>query len=140
VQDRTLFETILGIKAPWHERHAAMFATLPQSQGRPRVGDQRSLAHPLDLPPVRGGEAIFYSLVQLGRPSRLDPVKAVAATLKRHLDEVLRFVEVSITNGVAEELNSQIMRVKPNAGGFRNARNFTTAIYFHCGGLDLYPR
>jgi hypothetical protein len=26
------------------------------------------------------------------------------------------------------------------AGGFRNAQNFTTAIYFHCGGLDLYPR
>jgi transposase len=102
------------------------------------VGDQRSLAHPLDLPPARGGEAIFYSLVQLGRPSRLDPVKAVAATLKRHLDEVLRFVEVSITNGVAEELDSQIMRVKPNAGGFRNAPNFTTVIYFHCGGLDLY--
>lgn len=23
--------------------------------------------------------------------------------------------------------------------GFRNAQNLKTAIYFHCGGLDLYP-
>ena len=34
--------------------------------------------------------------------SRLDPVKKVAATLKRHLDGVLRFVKHPITNGVAE--------------------------------------
>jgi transposase len=72
--------------------------------------------------------------------SRLAPVKAVATTLKRHLDGVLRFVEHPITNGVAEGLNSKIMSIKRKAGGFRNAANFTTAIYFHCGGLDLYPR
>lgn len=72
--------------------------------------------------------------------SRLDPVKAVAAMLKRHLDGVLRFVTHPITNGVAEGLNSKIMSIKRKAGGFRNPANFTTAIYFHCGGLDLYPR
>jgi transposase len=72
--------------------------------------------------------------------SRLDPVKQVAGVLKRHLDGVLRFVKHPITNGVAEGLNSKIMSIKRKAGGFRNAQNFTTAIYFHCGGLDLYPR
>lgn len=72
--------------------------------------------------------------------SRLQPVKNVAATLKRHLDGVLRFVKHPITNGVAEGLNSKIMSIKRKAGGFRNPANFTTAIYFHCGGLDLYPR
>lgn len=72
--------------------------------------------------------------------SRLEPVKKVAATLKRHLDGVLRFVTHPITNGVAEGLNSKIMSIKRKAGGFRNPANFTTAIYFHCGGLDLYPR
>jgi transposase len=71
---------------------------------------------------------------------RLKPVKRVAATLKRHLDGVLRFVQHPITNGVAEGLNSKIMSIKRKAGGFRNPSNFTTAIYFHCGGLDLYPR
>lgn len=72
--------------------------------------------------------------------SRLEPVKDVAATLKRHLAGVLRFVKHPITNGVAEGLNSKIMSIKRKAGGFRNPANFTTAIYFHCGGLDLYPR
>jgi len=72
--------------------------------------------------------------------SRLDPVKKVAGMLKRHLDGVLRFVQPPITNGVAEGLNSKIMSIKRKAGGFRNAQHFTIAIYFHCGGLDLYPR
>jgi len=72
--------------------------------------------------------------------SRLEPVKHVAAMLKRHLDGVLRYVKHPITNGVAEGLNSKIMSIKRKAGGFRNPSNFTTAIYFHCGGLDLYPR
>jgi len=72
--------------------------------------------------------------------SRLDPVKKVARMLQRHLAGVLRFVKHPITNGVAEGLNSKIMSIKRKAGGFRNPQNFTTAIYFHCGGLDLYPR
>jgi transposase len=25
------------------------------------------------------------------------------------------------------------------AYGFRNTEHFKTAIFFHCGGLDLYP-
>jgi transposase len=72
--------------------------------------------------------------------SRLSPVRRVAATLKRHLDGVLRYVQHPITNGVAEGLNSKIMSIKRKAGGYRNPAHFTTAIYFHCGGLDLYPR
>jgi transposase len=72
--------------------------------------------------------------------SRLEPVKQVARMLHRHLDGVLRYVKHPITNGVAEGLNSKIMSIKRKAGGFRNAEHFTTAIYFHCGGLDLYPR
>ncbi len=60
--------------------------------------------------------------------------------LKRHRDGVLRFATHPITNGVAEGLNSKIMSIKRKAGGFLNAQHFTTAIYFHCGGLDLDPR
>jgi hypothetical protein len=29
--------------------------------------------------------------------------------------------------------------VEVHARGFRNKTNFVTAIYFHCGGLDLMP-
>jgi transposase len=74
------------------------------------------------------------------RRSRLEPVRRVAATLRTHLDGVLRYVQHPITNAVAEGLNSKIMSIKRKACGFRNPQHFTTAIYFHCGGLDLYPR
>ena len=74
------------------------------------------------------------------RRSQLDPIRRVAATLQRHLEGVLRYCRHPITNGVAEGLNSKIMTIKRKACGFRNAQHFTTAIYFHCGGLDLYPR
>jgi transposase len=64
----------------------------------------------------------------------------VAATLKRHLDGVLRFAKRPITNAVAEDLNSKIMSIKRKAAGFQNPSNFTTAIYSDGGGLDLHPR
>jgi DNA-binding MarR family transcriptional regulator len=44
-----------------------------------------------------------------------------------------------ITNAVSEGLNSKIQTIKKMAYGFRNREHFKTAIYFHCGGLDLYP-
>lgn len=74
------------------------------------------------------------------RRSQLEPIRRVAATLRRHLPGVLRYCQHRITNGVAEGLNSKIMTIKRKACGFRNPHHFTTAIYFHCGGLDLYPR
>lgn len=74
------------------------------------------------------------------RRSQLEPIRRVAATLRRHVAGVLRYCRHRITNGVAEGLNSKIMTIKRKACGFRNPQHFTTAIYFHCGGLDLYPR
>lgn len=45
-----------------------------------------------------------------------------------------------ITTGAAEGLNSKIMAIKRRACGYRNREHFKTAIYFFCGGLDLYPK
>jgi transposase len=64
---------------------------------------------------------------------------AAARTIHRHLANVLTFFTHRITNAVAEGLNSKIQTVVKQAYGFRNRENFKTAIYFHCGGLDLYP-
>lgn len=44
-----------------------------------------------------------------------------------------------ITNAVSEGINSKIQTIKKMAYGFRNRDNFKTAIFFHCGGLALYP-
>jgi carbonic anhydrase len=40
---------------------------------------------------------------------------------------------------IAEGLNSKIQTVTKAACGFRSFENFKTAIFFHCGGLRLYP-
>ena len=74
------------------------------------------------------------------RCSRLEPVRKAAATFKRHADGMLRYCQHPITNGVTEGLNGKIMAIKRKTCGFRNPQHFQTAIYFHCGGLDLYPR
>jgi len=74
------------------------------------------------------------------RRSKLPPIKRVAAMLNRHLKNILTHCFYPITNGVAEGLNSKIMTIKRKACGYRNKENFKTAIYFFCGGLDLYPR
>jgi len=73
------------------------------------------------------------------RRSKLEPIKRVASMLKRRIENILTYCKHRITQGVAEGLNSKIMAIKRYACGFRNERHFETAIYFHCGGLDLYP-
>lgn len=71
--------------------------------------------------------------------SRLEPVKKVARMLKEHLAGVLNAIRKKVTNAKAEGTNATIQWVKYKARGFRNRDRFRTAIYFHCGGLDLYP-
>lgn len=72
--------------------------------------------------------------------SRLPAIIKAAKTLQRHLGGVLNYVTHGITNACAEGLNSKIEMVRKMACGFRNRAHYRTMIYFHCGGLDLYPR
>jgi transposase len=72
--------------------------------------------------------------------SRLEPMRKVAWTVKKHLWGILNAVLKGVTNATAESLNAKIQWVKKNACGFRNRERFRTAIMFHCGGLDMYPR
>lgn len=71
--------------------------------------------------------------------SRLDPVKAAAKTIKRHLWGIINAIVLDIHNGHAESMNSRIQRIKRRACGFRSRERFRNAIYFHLGGLELYP-
>lgn len=72
--------------------------------------------------------------------SRLQPVIDVAYMIKRHLYGVRNYFSVArITNAAAEGLNSKIQTIKKMAYGYRNREHFKTAIFFHCGGLQLYP-
>ncbi len=72
--------------------------------------------------------------------TNLEPLKKVARTIKERLANVVSYCTHGITNAVAEGINSKIMAIKRRVGGYRNRENFKTAIYFYCGGLNLYPQ
>jgi len=71
--------------------------------------------------------------------SRLRPVIMVAKLIQRHLPNLLTYLQHGLTNAGLEAINAVIQWVKKTARGFRNPEHFKTAIYSHCGGLDLYP-
>lgn len=72
--------------------------------------------------------------------SRLEPIKRVARMIKKHLWGILNAIILRATNALAESINSKINMIKARSRGFRNKQRFINAIYFHLGGLDLYPR
>ncbi len=72
--------------------------------------------------------------------TKLEPMKKVARMIKKRLRNIVSYCELGITNAVAEGINSKIMSIKRRVGGYRNRENFKKAIFFYCGGLDLYPR
>jgi transposase len=71
--------------------------------------------------------------------SRLEPVKKVARMCRKRLEQLLNFFAHRITNGPIEGLNNKIQGLIKKAYGYRNHERFKTDIFFHCGGLDLYP-
>jgi transposase len=71
--------------------------------------------------------------------SRLKPMVEVAGMMKRRFENIITYLRHRVTNAGSESLNAKIQWVKYTARGFRNKQNFTNAIYFHCGGLDLAP-
>ncbi len=71
--------------------------------------------------------------------SRLEPVKKVARMCKRHLANLLTFFVHRLTNGPIEGLNNKIQGLIKKAYGYRNKARFKADIFFHLGGLDLYP-
>jgi transposase len=141
-------DTLTGTKYLWlynrqnlPERHHARFADL--IAGDLRTG--RAWAIKERLRQLWGythrtwARKFFRRWYYWATHSRLSPVIAAAKTLERHLPNVLTYFEQPITNAVSEGLNSKIQTIKKMAYGFRNKDHFKTAIYFHCGGLPLYP-
>lgn len=71
--------------------------------------------------------------------SRITPVMKAAQTIKDHIDNIVTYAKHKVTNALSESINAKIEKVKRFACGYRNRKNYRTSIYFHCGGLDLFP-
>lgn len=69
--------------------------------------------------------------------SRLEPMKAVAGTIKRHWDGILRFIRSRITTGKLEGINGKIKAAARRAFGFKSFEYYRTIIYLIAGKLEL---
>jgi transposase len=69
--------------------------------------------------------------------SRLQPFKQFVRRLRAHLDGVLAWTRLRVSNGALEGMNNKIKLVSHRSFGFRTVKNFTAAIYHCCAHLSL---
>jgi transposase len=62
----------------------------------------------------------------------------VAEMLRNHIEGLLSYSKHKISNGIAENINGRIQRIKTVGRGFRAFKNYRTVIMFHLGNLDLF--
>ena len=68
--------------------------------------------------------------------SKLEPIKQVAYTIKRHWDGVIRWKQSQINNGILEGLNSVVQAAKRKARGYK-LKHFKTIAYLLTGNLNF---
>ena len=101
---------------------------------------KEAFRHIWDYRSIDAARAFFDRWQAWAVRSRLKPMIHVAGIIRRHLENVLNYINHRITNAVTEGLNAKIQWIKYSSRGFRDRERFKLAIYFHCGGLDLDPR
>lgn len=69
--------------------------------------------------------------------SRLPSMRAFVSTLRAHYDNVITYIERSLTNAVAGGINRIVKIAKNRASGFRRLHNFADMIYLIVGDLDI---
>lgn len=86
---------------------------------------------------VEEAGAAFKALYSWMRRCRLEPMKKVAETLRRHEPKILAYFVFRHTNAVCEGINSMIQAAKRKARGFHTFRGFASMIYLVAGKLEL---
>lgn len=123
----------------WHQRRG--FSELRHSSLKTaRAWAIKDLASRLwDYRSRTWAEKGWKRLINWMARSRLKPMQTTSKTLRNHLWGILNAVIRKVDNSHAESMNSRIKTLKVRARGFRNKERFRNAIYFHLGGLQLYP-
>ena len=69
--------------------------------------------------------------------SRLQPFKKFVRMLRSHLDGILPWTKLQLSNGAVEGMNNKIKSISHRSFGFRKAQYFIAAIYHCCARLPL---
>ena len=141
-------ETLTGSKYLWlyaqenlPEKYHELFNTLKAKD----LKTARAWAIKENLRELWGSRLIEWARLHFRRwyfwatHSRLEPVIKVARMFRKYLENIMTYFIHPITNAVSEGINSKIQRISNMAYGYRNREHLKIAIYFHCGGLQLYP-
>ena len=89
-----------------------------------------------DFSSVESARQFFRKWFWKATHSRLEPMREVAHTLKRHLEGIIAYAKYRMTNSYVEGMNNKIKAIVHKAYGFRTTRCFKNAILFHCGKLN----
>ena len=141
-------KTLAGTKYLWlysaenlPERHQDRFAALRDADLKTARAwaIKESLRHFWSYRRRGWGEKHWRRWYFWATHSRLEPMIDAARTLKRHESGLMSYFAHRVSNAGAEGLNSRIQAIRVSARGYRNREHFKTAIWFHLGGLHLYP-
>lgn len=69
--------------------------------------------------------------------SRLAPFTKLAKTIRAHLDGILAWTKLRVTNGALEGLNNKVKAISHRAFGFRTTWTYIANIYHCCAELPL---
>jgi transposase len=69
--------------------------------------------------------------------SKVEPMKQVAAMVRKHLDGIIAWAQTRQTNGFLEALNGLFQAAKRRARGFKRMSTIRTVIFLIAGKLDF---
>ena len=70
--------------------------------------------------------------------SKVEPMKAVAALVRRHLEGIVAWAQTRQTNGFLEAINGLFQATKRRARGFTRLSTIRTVIFLIAGKLDFH--
>lgn len=89
------------------------------------------------LPDPAQAPALLDAWLEAARTSAIPHFERLAATLQRFRAGILAAVELGLSNGRLEGLNSKVRLLSHRSFGFHSAEALIALVYLCCGGLEL---
>lgn len=71
--------------------------------------------------------------------AQLEPLRRFAYTVRRYWNGVRRYLELRLTNALAEGFNSKIRMISHRAFGFHSADALIAMLHLNCSGIEITP-
>jgi transposase len=100
---------------------------------------KESLAAILDGRQINVARRRLQQWIADARRSGLRHFARVARTIEKHLDGILEYIRLHLTNGPVEGLNGKARAITRRAFGFHSASALIAMLYLCCGGVHVTP-